>query len=104
MGLYLDALSATMFVLVSLIGGVVVTYSRNYLDGDPGHGRFMSRLTLTLAAVLVVIISGNLVQFAVAWIATSLGLNRLLLFYRNGRPPCWRRARSSWPAGSATSA
>ncbi len=96
-GLYLDALSATMFVLVSLIGAVVVTYSRNYLDGDPGHGRFMSRLSLTLAAVLVVIISGNLVQFAVAWIATSLGLNRLLLFYRN-RPAAVLAARKKFLA------
>ena len=37
LGLYLDSLSAMMFVLVSFIGLIVVNYSRNYLDGDPGQ-------------------------------------------------------------------
>jgi NAD(P)H-quinone oxidoreductase subunit 5 len=82
-GLYLDRLSATMFVLVSFIGLIVVSYSRNYLDGDPRHGQFLQRLSLTLASVLFLIVSGTLVQFALAWIATSLSLHRLLLFYGN---------------------
>jgi NAD(P)H-quinone oxidoreductase subunit 5 len=80
-GLYLDSLSATMFCLVSFIGVIVVAYSRNYLDGDPHQTRFMRLLCATLAAVLLVILSGNLFAFALAWIATSLGLNALLLFY-----------------------
>ena len=79
--LYLDPLSAMMFCLVALIGLVVVNYSQNYLDGDPHHLRFMRQLCLTLAAVLLVIISGNLLLFALAWTATSLGLHRLLVFY-----------------------
>jgi len=79
--LYLDSLSATMFCLVSFIGVIVVAYSRNYLDGDPHQTRFMRLLCATLAAVLLVILSGNLFAFALAWIATSLGLNALLLFY-----------------------
>jgi NAD(P)H-quinone oxidoreductase subunit 5 len=79
--LYLDALSAMMFCLVALIGLIVVAYSQNYLDGDPHQLRFMRQLCLTLAAVLLVIVSGNLLQFALAWIATSLGLHRLLVFY-----------------------
>ena len=33
-GLYLDALSALMYALVSFIGTIVVLYSRNYLDGQ----------------------------------------------------------------------
>lgn len=80
-GLYLDSLSAAMYCLVSFIGAIVVTYSRNYLDGDPGHVRFTRNLCLTLAAVLLMIVSGNLLQFTLAWIATSLGLHQLLVFY-----------------------
>ncbi len=80
-GFYLDRLSATMFALVSFIGSVIVSYSRNYLDGDPRHGQFLQRLSLTLASVLFLIVSGTLMQFALAWIATSLSLQRLLLFY-----------------------
>ena len=78
---YLDVLSAAMFALVSFIGAIVVAYSRNYLSGDPGQERFVKRLCLTLAAVLILIVSGNLLQFALAWIATSMGLHGLLLFY-----------------------
>ncbi len=82
-GLYLDALTAVLFVLVAFIGAIVFRYSRNYLDGDPNQGRFVKWLCLTLAAVLLLIVSGNLLQFALAWIATSAGLHQLLLFYPN---------------------
>lgn len=80
-GLYLDALGAIMFVLVAFIGVIVVRFSRNYLQGDPGQGRFLRWLCFTLAAVLVLVVSGNLLQLLLAWIATSLSLHRLLLFY-----------------------
>jgi len=81
LSLYLDSLSVTMFCLVSFIGVIVVAYSRNYLHGDPHQARFMRLLCRTLGAVLLVILSGNLFAFAIAWIATSLGLHALLLFY-----------------------
>ncbi len=58
-GIYFDALSAAMLPLVSFIGVVVLLYSRNYLDGDPARP-FFKRLAFTLAAVLSVIVSGNL--------------------------------------------
>ena len=78
---HLDALSAVMSVLVAFVGAIVIRYSRNYLAGDPNHGRFVKWLCLTLASVLLLILSGNLLQFALAWVGASLGLNKLLLFY-----------------------
>ncbi len=78
---YVDALSAMLSVLVSFIGVVVLRYSRNYLDGDPGQSGFFKWLALTLAAVLTLIVSGNLALLIAAWIVTSLGLHKLLLFY-----------------------
>ncbi|HVY65068.1 MAG TPA: proton-conducting transporter membrane subunit [Gammaproteobacteria bacterium] len=85
LGLYLDGLGVTMFVLVAFVGAAVIRYSRNYLDGDPNQGVFVQRLCLTVAAVLMLVIAGNLVQLAVAWVATSLGLHKLLLFYPERR-------------------
>lgn len=96
-GLWFDALTAAMFLLVSFVGAVVVHYSRNYLAGDPDQGRFAKWLAFTLASVLVLIISGNLVQFAVAWVATSVGLNKLLVFYRD-RPAAILAARKKFIA------
>jgi NAD(P)H-quinone oxidoreductase subunit 5 len=77
----LDAVSAAMFLLVSGIGAIVLHYSVRYLDGDPGQGRFFKWLCLTIAAVLALVISGNLILLAACWIATGYGLHRLLLFY-----------------------
>lgn len=87
----IDALSSLMFALVSFIGVVVVRYSRNYLDGDPGHVRFTSWLLLALAAVMTLILAGNLALLILAWTATSLALNKLLLFYP-ARPAAQRAA------------
>ena len=96
-GVYLDALSAIVAVLVAFVGLVVVRYSRNYLDGDPGQDRFTRWLCLTLAAVLTLIVSGNMFQLWLAWIATSLSLNKLLLFYPT-RPAAVLAARKKFVA------
>jgi NAD(P)H-quinone oxidoreductase subunit 5 len=39
-GFMFDALSVVMYALVAFVGLIVVRYSRNYLDGDPGQTRF----------------------------------------------------------------
>jgi NAD(P)H-quinone oxidoreductase subunit 5 len=77
----LDAVSATMLLLVTFIGWVVVRYARTYLDGEARQGPFTGWLCLTLAAVLLLVTAGNLLQLVLAWMATSLFLHRLLLFY-----------------------
>ncbi len=77
----LDAVSAVMVLLVSFIGWVVVRYAATYLDGEARQGAFTGWLCVTLASVLLLALSGNLVQLVMAWIATSLFLHRLLLFY-----------------------
>jgi NAD(P)H-quinone oxidoreductase subunit 5 len=81
MSIRLDAVSVVMFLLVSFIGWVVVRYAATYLDGEARQGAFTGWLCVTLAAVLVLVLSGNLVQLVLAWVATSLFLHRLLLFY-----------------------
>lgn len=77
----LDVISAAMLLLVSFIGWIVVRYSTIYLDGEARQGTFMAWLCATLAAVMMLVVAGNLVQLVLAWITTSLCLHRLLLFY-----------------------
>ncbi|MDN2565545.1 NADH-quinone oxidoreductase subunit L [Aquibium sp. A9E412] len=91
----LDALSATLFALVGFLGAIVVAYSRRYLDGEARQGAFTGHLCLTLAAVLLLVLSGNLVQLVAAWIATSAALHRLLLFYGE-RPKAALAARKKF--------
>lgn len=88
----LDAVSATMLLLVSFVGWVVVRYAATYLDGEPRQGPFTGWLCLTLAAALLLVQAGNLVLLALAWGAAGFGLQRLLLFYPD-RPQARRAAR-----------
>jgi NAD(P)H-quinone oxidoreductase subunit 5 len=77
----LDAVSVVMLLLVSFIGWVVVRYAATYLDGESRQGAFTGWLGLTLASVLMLVLSGDLIQLVGSWIATSLFLHQLLLFY-----------------------
>ncbi len=77
----LDAVSATMLVLVAFVGWVVVRYSATYMDGEERQGAFTGWLCATLGSVLLLVTSGNLGGLVGAWIATSIFLHKLLLFY-----------------------
>jgi NAD(P)H-quinone oxidoreductase subunit 5 len=79
--LRLDAVSAAMIALVTFIGAVVLRFSRHYLAGDPAQAKFFSWMSLTLGAVLLLVLAGHLLLLLLAWIATSLCLHRLLLYY-----------------------
>ena len=91
----LDWVSSVMFLLVAFVGWVVARYSRTYLDGEERQGAFTGWLCMTLASVLLLVTSGNLVQLVLAWIATSIFLHRLLLFYPD-RVQAQRAARKKF--------
>ena len=91
----LDAVSATMLLLVTFIGWVVVRYAGTYLDGEARQGPFTGWLCMTLAAVLLLVTAGNLVQLVLAWIGASVFLHRLLLFYPD-RVAAQRAARKKF--------
>lgn len=77
----LDSLSLLILGMIALLGFIIVKFSIGYLDGDPRHGAFLGRLAATIAAVQLLVISGNLGLLFIAWVVTSLCLHRLLLFY-----------------------
>lgn len=81
----LDGLSVTMLAMIAVLAAVIVRYSGRYLDGDPRAGAFLGRLGATIASVSVLVVAGNLALLVLAWIATSLALHQLLLFYPDRR-------------------
>lgn len=93
----LDALSTIMLVMIALLAVVIFRFSATYLDGDERQGVFLGRLAATIAAVEVLVLSGNLVLLVLAWIATSLALHQLLVFYRE-RPRAVLAARKKYLA------
>ncbi|MGV3483461.1 MAG: proton-conducting transporter membrane subunit [Planctomycetaceae bacterium] len=87
---YFDGVAGLMLTLVSFVGWVVCQYSVRYLDGEATQGRYFRWIGFTIGAVSLMVISGNLLMFMVAWVMTSLGLHQLLLHY--GHRPAARRA------------
>jgi len=79
--LRLDSVSMLMSGMISLLGFIIIKFSLNYLDGDQGQGRFLGRLAATIAAVQLLVLSGNLGIMVISWILTSVSLHRLLVFY-----------------------
>ncbi len=90
-----DQLSSLMLVLVSVVGWVICRFSVRYLDGDQMQGRYFRWTAVTLGAVSLVVLSGNLLVFLLCWILASLGIHRLLLLYSD-RPAAQRAARSKF--------
>ncbi|MEM6416037.1 MAG: proton-conducting transporter membrane subunit [Pseudomonadota bacterium] len=102
-GLRLDAISATMGVLVSFVGWVVVRYSRFYLDGEDREGAFHGWLLTALGSVLVLVQGATLPVIAISFIAIGIAIRQLLLFYAE-RPEARRAATKFalvWGLGDA---
>ena len=79
----IDPLSLIMFSMISIIAIVVLRFSYNYLDGDSNQAKFISELALTIGLVQLLVLSGNIFGLFIAWVFTSLALNKLILFYPN---------------------
>jgi NAD(P)H-quinone oxidoreductase subunit 5 len=81
--LRLDFLSILMFTMVSIIGLIVLRFSDHYLDGDVNKAGFFKKISFTLGSVLLMVVSGNLLSLWLSWVFTSVGLNELIIFYKN---------------------
>jgi NAD(P)H-quinone oxidoreductase subunit 5 len=90
----LDAVSAVMLVLVTFVGWVVLRFAATYMDGEARQGSFTGWLCATLAAVMLLVIAGNTLQLALAWIATSVFCTSSCCSTPSGWPPSARRARN----------
>jgi NAD(P)H-quinone oxidoreductase subunit 5 len=81
LSLRIDSLSVMMLAMIALLAFIIIKFSINYLDGDKRQGIFIGRLAATIAAVQLLVLSGNLGILLISWILTSVSLHRLLVFY-----------------------
>jgi NAD(P)H-quinone oxidoreductase subunit 5 len=102
-GLRLDTTGAVVALLVGFVGWVIVRYSHRYLQGEANERRYLRLLSLTLAAVSLVLAADHLLLLAGAWIGTSLTLHRLLRFYVE-RPAARLAAHKKFLAARAADA
>ena len=80
-GVRLDALSLSLLLLISFLGAVIMKFAKNYLAGDERQGHFSKWMVCTLGAVMILTLAPGLVQFLAGWLATSLGLHKLLIYF-----------------------
>jgi len=76
-----DPPGAVVLLLVAFVGWVIVRYSRRYLQGEPRELQYLRWLLATLATVCVVIATNHVLVLALAWMAPSLTLHHLLVFF-----------------------
>lgn len=79
----IDALSATLLLMIAFLSFVIIKYSNNYLEGDDKQKLFLGRIASTIASVQLFVIAANLGQLVFSWILTSIFLHFLLIFYKN---------------------
>lgn len=89
--LRVEPISATLQLLISFVGWVVIRYSRTYLADAARAARFHIAMLATLGAVLLLAGSGSLVTLILASVATGAGL-RVLLLHFPGRHAARRAA------------
>jgi NAD(P)H-quinone oxidoreductase subunit 5 len=80
-GLRADTIGGAVMLLVAFVGWVIVRYSQPYLNGEREEAHYVRWLLLALAAVSVVVAANHVLLLALAWMATSMAMHRLLNFF-----------------------
>jgi NAD(P)H-quinone oxidoreductase subunit 5 len=80
-GLFPSGLALWMSMLVGFIGWVIIRYADDYLRGDTGRTRFFPWFLITLASVLVLVLTNHLLILVGAWVGVSLSFHHLLTLY-----------------------
>ncbi len=94
-GLYLDALSLVMTVVVTFVGFLIHLYSTEFMRGEEGYGRFFAWMNLFVAMMLILVLASNLVLLYVGWEGVGLCSYLLIGFwYRD--PANGRAARKAF--------
>ncbi len=80
-GLHLDRLSLVMLLVVTGVGSLIHIYSKGYMDGDPGHGRFFGSLSLFMFSMLGIVLANNFVMMFIFWELVGVSSYLLIGFW-----------------------
>ncbi len=94
-GLLVDALTAVMLVVVTLVSLMVQIYSQGYMKGDPGYHRYYAFMSLFTASMLGLVLANNLVFLFVFWEMVGL-CSYLLIGFWFHRPSAANAAKKAF--------
>jgi NADH-quinone oxidoreductase subunit L len=86
--LLVDRLSVFMCLVVTGVGGLIVTYAVGYMDheSDGSYARFFCYMDLFIFSMLLLVLAGNFVFLIMGWAMVGLSSYLLIGFYY------WRRS------------
>ena len=84
-GFLVDALTATMMVVVTSVSLMVHIYTIGYMEEDPGYQRFFGYISLFTFSMLMLVMSNNFMQLFFGWEAVGL-VSYLLIGFWFKRP------------------
>ena len=94
-GLYLDALSLVMILVVTFVGFLIHIYSAEFMIEDEGYSRYFAYMNLFVASMLTLLLGNNLLLLLLGWEGVGLCSYLLIGFwYRD--PANGRAARKAF--------
>jgi NADH-quinone oxidoreductase subunit L len=94
-GLYLDALSMLMVLVVTFVSFLIHLYSAEFMEEDDGYSRFFAYMNLFVASMVILLLADNLLLLFVGWEGVGLCSYLLIGFwYRD--PANGRAARKAF--------
>ncbi len=82
---YVDGLAVLVGYLATGVGVLILAYSRGYMVGEPGSGRYYATLLAFMGSMLGVAFASDLVALFVFWELTSVSSFLLVGHYREDR-------------------
>jgi len=80
-GLYLDALSLVMTLVVTFVGFLIHLYSAEFMEEDEGFSRFFAYMNLFVGAMLTLVLADNLLLLYLGWEGVGLCSYLLIGFW-----------------------
>lgn len=82
-GFMIDGLTAMMMCVVTFVSLMVHLYTIGYMEEDEGYNRFFSYISLFTFAMLMLVMSNNMLQLFFGWEAVGLVSYLLIGFWYN---------------------
>jgi NADH-quinone oxidoreductase subunit L len=82
-GFLIDGLTAMMMCVVTFVSLMVHIYTIGYMEEDEGYDRFFSYISLFTFAMLILVMSNNMLQLFFGWEAVGLVSYLLIGFWFN---------------------
>jgi NADH-quinone oxidoreductase subunit L len=89
-GLYVDAITIMLLLLVTGVSSLIHVFSSRYMQADPRYARFFAVIALFTSAMVMLVMSANLLMLFMFW--EIMGLCSYLLISHWSRRPSARDA------------